>query len=148
VVTSLPAAQLNYSAISSKPPLQNLTKLIAPTVLVIASWHGLHREHHSIVGFMSFAAGKCLPSCCPETGCVIPLRICCRSNGRYFATVTQQRLHCLTSLGVVQLFELFIITNIITSNPIRTEQKTPLPTVPVLLCVYSLPRTRVYRTVA
>jgi hypothetical protein len=36
-------SELNYSTISSQPPLQNSTKLIAPTVPVITSQHGPHR---------------------------------------------------------------------------------------------------------
>jgi hypothetical protein len=64
---------LNYNAISSQPPLQNSSELIVPSALVINSRHGPHRKHrHSIVAFVSVTAGTCLPSCCPETGCVIP----------------------------------------------------------------------------
>jgi hypothetical protein len=37
----------------------------------------------------------CLPSCCPQTDCIIPfINICCPSNG-CFATVTQQRVYTL-----------------------------------------------------
>jgi hypothetical protein len=62
---------LNYSAISSQPPLQNSTELIAASVLVTTSRHGPHRKHHfSIVAFVSVAAGTCLPSHFAETGCV------------------------------------------------------------------------------
>jgi hypothetical protein len=53
---------INYSAISSQPPLQNSTELITPTVLVITSQHGPHRKHRfSVVVFMSIAVGMCLP---------------------------------------------------------------------------------------
>jgi hypothetical protein len=62
------SSTVNYSAISSHPPLQNSTELIAPTVLVITSRHGPHRKHcSSIVMFVFTAARKCtepLPGNC------------------------------------------------------------------------------------
>jgi hypothetical protein len=74
---------LNYSAISSQPPLQNSTELSAPTVMVINSRHGPHRKHSSsIISFVSVAAGTCLPSCCPETALVYsPISRSLHSNG-------------------------------------------------------------------
>jgi hypothetical protein len=71
--TSQLVIPLNYSAMFSQPPLQKSAQLIAPTVLVIISRRGPRRKHRSsIVAFVSVAAGTCLPSCFPETGCVTP----------------------------------------------------------------------------
>jgi hypothetical protein len=54
-----------------QPPLQNSTELTAPIAMVIISQHGPHRKHRSsTVAIVSVTAGTCLPSCCPETGCV------------------------------------------------------------------------------
>jgi hypothetical protein len=83
--------RFDYSAISSRPPSQNSTELIAPTVLVITSRYGPHRKHcSSNVALVSVAVGTCLPSCCPETGCVTPfIKNPLPSNERCFATVAQ-----------------------------------------------------------
>jgi hypothetical protein len=53
--------------LSSQPPVQNSTQLIAPTVLVIIYRHGPHRKHRSsIVALVSFAPWTCLQSRSPE----------------------------------------------------------------------------------
>jgi hypothetical protein len=84
--------QLNYSAISSQPPLQSSTEFIAPAVLVITSLHGPHRKHcSSIVALVSIATGTYLPSCCPETALVYsPVSQLLHSNGctRYSIVTT------------------------------------------------------------
>jgi hypothetical protein len=69
-------------SLSSQPPVQNSTELstqltsielTAPTVLVITSRHEPYRKHRSsTVAFVSVTAGTCLPSFCPEMGCVKP----------------------------------------------------------------------------
>jgi hypothetical protein len=66
--------QLNYSAISSQPPLQNSGEVVAPAVLVITSRHGSYTKHlFPIVAFVSVAVETCLLSRFPETGYVTPL---------------------------------------------------------------------------
>jgi hypothetical protein len=57
--------------LSSQPPMQNSTKLIAPTVLVVTSRHRPHRKHCSSIAASVFVAiGTCLPSRCLETAAV------------------------------------------------------------------------------
>jgi hypothetical protein len=48
------------------------TQLVAPTVLIINSQHRRLRKHCSIAACILVAAGICLPSCCPEMGCMTP----------------------------------------------------------------------------
>jgi hypothetical protein len=58
----------------SQPSMQNSIQLNAPSVLVIISRHGPHRKHHSsIVAFVYFDAGTCLPSFCPKRSLLISL---------------------------------------------------------------------------
>jgi hypothetical protein len=70
---------------------QLATEIIAPTILVTISRHGPHRKHRSIVMFISFASGMCLPSCLAGVAYPRLLKICCSGNGRCFATVTQKK---------------------------------------------------------
>jgi hypothetical protein len=58
--------------LSSQPPMQNSTELIAPTVLVITYRHGPHRKQpvsnsNSMVACVFVAEKTFLPSRCPET---------------------------------------------------------------------------------
>jgi hypothetical protein len=67
-----------------------LPELIAPTVLVITSWHGLHRKHpisnrNSTVACVHVAAGTCLPSHWAET---VAVQSHCLAMGLY-ATISK-----------------------------------------------------------
>jgi hypothetical protein len=58
----------NYSAISSQPPLQSSTELVAPTLLFITARDGWRRQHPvSRVACVTVAAATWSPSRCPET---------------------------------------------------------------------------------
>jgi hypothetical protein len=62
---------------SSPPTTRRVTVEVfeptSPDVQVITFRHGPHRKHpSSVVACVLVAAGSCLPSCCPESGCVIP----------------------------------------------------------------------------
>jgi hypothetical protein len=84
----------NGNSSASLLPVQKSTELIAPNLLVITSLHEPHRQHSSsIFAFVSVAAGTYLPSCFSRNGLRNPG--CCPSNGRCFATVTQQRAYTL-----------------------------------------------------
>jgi hypothetical protein len=75
--------QLNCSATSSQPSLQNSTDL------VITSRQGPPRKHHSSVVVCIFIAiGMCLPSCCPETTVVYS------PHYIIMASITHQRYSC------------------------------------------------------
>jgi hypothetical protein len=83
---------INYSAISSQPPLQNSTELIAPTVLVITSRHGPHTKCRSSIVVCVFAAMEtCLPSRCLQTVTVY---------SPYLTVVAWQQLYILQYLNL------------------------------------------------
>jgi hypothetical protein len=63
--------ELNYSAISSQPPLQSSTELVALILFFITPRRGPHRQHPvSPVAYVTVAAGTCLLSRCPGTGLI------------------------------------------------------------------------------
>jgi hypothetical protein len=71
-ILQLPA--LNYTVISSQPPLQSSNDSIAPSVFFITPRHGPHRKLRScIVACVFVFAGTCLPSRCSQTAvCLFP----------------------------------------------------------------------------
>jgi hypothetical protein len=55
------SCQLDYSAISTQPPLQSSTELVAPILFFIATLHGLHRKRNFfIVACVFVSVGLCL----------------------------------------------------------------------------------------
>jgi hypothetical protein len=55
-------------ALSSQPPVQNSTELLAPSLFFITFRCGSQRQHP----VLPVAAGTCSPSRCPGTGLIYP----------------------------------------------------------------------------
>jgi hypothetical protein len=63
--------QLNYSAISSQPPLQSSTELVDQIIFFITPRREPRRQHHVFpIVCVTVTAGTCLLSRFPETGLI------------------------------------------------------------------------------